>query len=266
MNYYELLQIDKSASQAEIKKAYRTLAKKYHPDTTEGDESSFKEIVTAYEVLSDANRKRKYDIELEYQPSDNPFHSWFRNGEGSFSDMFNDAFGSSSKGNDVTVRMSITLEESYYGTQKRIDLGFKKLNVNIPKGVYEGMKLKISGKGQPHPANSSAPNGDLIIIINLKYDDRIILNGNDIYVDANVPFYDMILGTEIEINTPFYKIKVNVPPNSQNNKILRISGKGFPIYSMNTYGNLMVKLNAFNPPLKDSQIDLIKKIKEIDNE
>jgi DnaJ-class molecular chaperone len=76
----------------------------------------------------------------------------------------------------------------------------------------------------------------------------------------------MILGTEIEINTPFYKIKVNVPPNSQNNKILRISGKGFPIYSMNTYGNLMVKLNAFNPPLKDSQIELIKKIKEIDNE
>ena len=266
MNYYELLQIDKSASQAEIKKAYRKLAKQYHPDTVEGDESSFKEIVTAYEVLSDENRKRKYDIELGYRYSDNPFDSWFRNGEGSFSDMFNDAFGSSSKGRDVTVRMSITLEESYHGTQRRVDIGSTKLNVNIPKGVYEGMKLKISGKGQPHPVNSSAPKGDLILIINIKYDDRIILNGNDIYVDVDVSFYDMILGTEIEIKTPFYKIKVNVPPNSQNNKILRISGKGFPIYSMNTYGNLMVKLNAFNPPLKDSQIELIKKIKEIDNE
>ena len=266
MNYYEALQIDKSASQAQIKKAYRKLAKQYHPDTTEGDESFFKEIVNAYEVLSDDNKKRQYDISIGHASSDNPFHTWFQNEGGSFSDMFNDAFSSSSKGMDVTVRMTITLEESYHGTQRRVELGSKKLNVNIPKGVYEGMKLKISGKGQPHPANSSAPNGDLIIIINLKYDDRIILNGNDIYLDVNVPFYDMILGTEIEVNTPFYKIKVNVPPNSQNNKILRISGKGFPIYSMNTFGNLMVKLNAFNPPLKDSQIDLIKKIKKIDNE
>ncbi len=266
MNYYELLQIDKSASQAEIKKAYRKLAKQYHPDTNEGDESSFKEIVTAYEVLSDRNKKIKYDTELEYRQSGNPFESWFKNGEGSFSDMFNDAFGSSSKGRDVTVRMSITLEESYHGTQKRVDIGSKKLNINIPKGVYEGMKLRISGKGQPHPANSSAPNGDLIIIINLRLDDRVILHGNDIYVDADVPFYDMILGTEIEIATPFYKIKVNVPPNSQSNKILRISGKGFPIYSMNTFGNLMVKLNTVNPTLKDSQIDLIKKIKRINNE
>ena len=116
MNYYELLQIEKTASQAEIKKAYRKLAKQYHPDTVEGDESSFKEIVTAYEVLSDKDRKRKYDIELEYRPSENPFDSWFRNGEGSFSDMFNDAFGSSSKGRDVTIRMAITLEESYHGT------------------------------------------------------------------------------------------------------------------------------------------------------
>lgn len=267
MKYYKALQIEKSASQAQIKESYRRLAKQYHPDSLTGDESKFKEIASAYEVLGNKEERLKYDRILGSDfENENPFGDWFKNEEGSFSNMFNNAFSTSAKGPDVSVRLLLTYEEAYHGTSKRVNIGHTKLNVNIPKGVHDGMQLKITGKGRPHPANSSAPSGDLIVIINLQYDERIVLNGRDIYVEANIPFYDMILGSEIEVTTPFYTIKVNVPPGSQNNKILRISGKGFPIYSMNTYGNLMIKLNSYNPPLKNSQLNLIKKIKKISDE
>lgn len=263
MNYYETLQVEETATQEEIKKAYRKLAKIHHPDGPSGDEDKFKRVAEAYEVLSDQNKRSRYDLELR-GGGFNPFESFFRGRD--FSEAFDNIFGNQSRGDDITVRLNLSIEDAYYGTTKRLDLGHTSMNLNIPKGVKDGMKLKISGKGRPHPINSSAPPGDLLVHVMINPSPNLILNGQDIYVDVDVPFYDMILGGEIEVNTPFYKIKVNIPENSQNNKILRISGKGFPIYRTDMYGNLMVKLNSFNPPLNDHQIDLIKKIKDANNE
>ena len=259
MNYYETLQVEQSATQEEIKKAYRKLAKVHHPDGPSGDESKFKKIAEAYEILGNESRRKSYDLELS--GGFNPFHQFFNGRDSSFADMFDNVFNAQAQGDNITVRVQLSYEEAYYGISKRLDLGHTKFNLNIPKGVHDGMKLKVSGKGRPHPINTSAPNGDLIVIIQINPDSNLILNGSDIYVDVDVPFYDMILGGEVEVVTPFYKIKVNVPKNSQNNKILRISGKGFPIYRQNSYGNLMVKLNTFNPILSEAQIELIKKIK-----
>lgn len=259
MNYYETLQVEQSATQEEIKKAYRKLAKVHHPDGPSGDESKFKKIAEAYEVLSDDGKRRSYDLELS--GGFNPFHQFFKGGDSSFADMFDNVFSAQAKGDNITVRLTLSYEEAYNGTNKRLDLGHTSVNLNIPKGVQDGMKLKVSGKGRPHPINRSAPNGDLIVLIQINPDPNIVLHGSDMYVDVDVPFYDMILGGEVTVETPFYKIKVNIPKNSQNNKILRISGKGFPIYRQSGYGNLMVKLNMFNPALSEGQLELIKKIK-----
>jgi curved DNA-binding protein len=260
MNYYNTLQIEKTATQEEVKRAYRKLAKEYHPDKNKGDDSLFKNIANAYETLGDVDRRREYDIKT--YGGNNPFGNW----TGSFQDMFDDIYGGSAKGEDVTITMLLSYEDAYYGTSKYIDLGYNALNVNIPKGVYNGMKLKISGKGRPHHLNSTSPPGDLIIIIQLNPRADLILNGSDIYIDAFIPFFDMILGTEIEVSTPFDTLKINVPPASQNNKILRISGKGFPIYRKNSNGNLMVKLHSTQSNLSDKQLDLIKKIKKLEHE
>lgn len=265
MNYYELLQVEQSATQEKIKKSYRRLAKIHHPDGPSGDESTFKKIAEAYEILSDDQKRRRYDIELQggFQ---NPWNEFFQKGGSSFADMFDNVFSEQAKGDNINVRLNLSYEEAYNGTSHLLNLGHTSINVNIPKGAYDGMKLKISEKGRPHPINKSAPPGDLILNIHINPDPDIILRGSDIYVDVEVPFYDMILGGEIEVKTPFYKLKVNIPPNSQNNKILRISGKGFPIYRQNSYGNLMVKLNMFNPQLSEGQLELIKKIKNKNNE
>lgn len=255
MNYYETLSVSPNATAAEIKKSYRNLVKEYHPDKTGGDDTKFKEIAEAYEVLGDPDRRRKHD--LSNRP--NPFEFNFRNG---FADAFDDMYGSAAKGLDVRISINLTFEEVYEGTRRYINVGNGGFNINIPRGITDGAKLKIKGKGQQHPYNTSAPHGDAIIIINILHDSDIIVNGSDIFVDLYLDWIDLLLGGEFEIKTKVHSVKIKVPQGSYDSKILRVIGKGMPIYNTEGFGNLMVKLRTNNIELTEYQINSLKNIKE----
>lgn len=264
MKYYEALGISQDASQDEIKKGYRKLVKIHHPDKG-GNDSVFKEISEAYETLGDPEKKKQYDFKWGASRNSRGFESTFNHFGGDFSQMFNDAFNQSARGSDITIRIKLTLEEVYHGTTKYIDTGSQQFNIKIPKGIHEGAKLKIRGKGMEHPVNSSAPNGDVTLIMNILHDPNIIVTNGDIWVDLVLPFYDMLIGGSFEIKTPFNSFKINVPTNSSEGKVLRISGKGFPIYNTDNYGNLMVKLRSSNVILNAEQLEHVQKIKDLEN-
>lgn len=263
MNYYELLNVESNAPLADIKKSYRKLVKLHHPDKG-GDGVVFKKITEAYENLSDPQKRSNYDMNSRFKSAsgwDNMFHRF----DGDFSNMFNNAFNESAKGPDVTIRINITLEEVYNGSTRYIDIGNESFNIKIPRGITDGAKLRVNGKGNSHPINSSAPRGDAIIIMQVLLDANLIVTGTDIWVDYPMPFYDMLLGGKFEIKTPVNKVNISIPKNSYDGKVLRISGMGMPIYNTEEYGNLMVKLRSLSVDLNEDQLDLIKKIKELNN-
>ena len=271
MNYYETLNVSKDATPEEIKKSYRKLVKEHHPDKTGGDDSKFKQISEAYETLSDPVKKEQYDNKSSGY---SPFNNFNRNQEytsawqnafsgfgGDFTDMFNQSFGGEARGYDVRVSMNITIEESYEGTRKYIDVGTGGFNINIPRGILNGTKLKVPGRGANHPVNSSAPPGDIILTINVLQDPDLIVNGSDIYVDLSLSWIDLLLGGEFEIYTKLNSIKIKVPQGSYDSKILRVVGQGMPIYNAEGFGNLMVKLRTLPVNLTETEIELLKKIK-----
>ena len=271
MNYYETLNVSSDATSDEIKKSYRKLVKEHHPDKTGGDDSKFKQISEAYETLSDPVKKEQYDNKSRGY---SPFNNFNKNQEytsawqhafsgfgGDFSDMFNQSFGGEAKGYDVRISITITLEESYDGVRKYIDVGTGGFNINIPRGIPNGTKLKIQGRGAQHPINSSAPPGDIILTVNVLPDPELIVNGSDIYVDLNLSWIDLLLGGEFEIHTKINSIKIKVPQGSHDSKLLRVVGKGMPIYNAEGFGNLMVKLRTLPINLTEAEIELLKKIK-----
>jgi len=271
MNYYETLNVSKDATPEEIKKSYRKLVKEHHPDKTGGDDSKFKQISEAYETLSDPVRKEQYDNKSRgYSPFNNfsrnrdytsAWQSAFSGFGGDFTDMFNQSFGGEAKGYDVRISISITLEECYEGVRKYIDVGTGGFNINIPRGIPNGTKLKIPGKGANHPINSSAPPGDIILTVNVLPDPELIVNGSDIYVDLTLSWIDLLLGGEFEVHTKLNSIKIKVPQGSHDSKLLRVVGKGMPIYNAEGFGNLMVKLRTLPVNLTETEIELLKKIK-----
>lgn len=270
MNYYETLNVSSDATPDEIKKSYRKLVKEHHPDKTGGDDSKFKQISEAYETLSDPVKKEQYDNKSSgfkrwnfggYQDTSSPFENAFRGFGGDFSDMFNQSFGGEARGYDVRISITITLEECYEGVRKYIDVGTGGFNINVPRGILNGTKLKIPGRGAQHPVNSSAPPGDIILTVNVLPDPELIVNGSDIYVDLNLSWIDLLLGGEFEIHNKFKTIKIKVPQGSHDSKLLRVVGQGMPIYNAEGFGNLMVKLRTLPINLTESEIELLKKIK-----
>ncbi len=262
MNYYETLNVSRDASQDEIKKSYRKLVKQHHPDKTGGDDTQFKKISEAYEVLGDPERRRQHDGQRSGFTSHDFNNAWqdiFSKYD--FSGAFDNSFNAHAKGEDVRVSINITIEESYEGTRRYIDVGTGGFNINIPKGIPNGTKLKIREKGQSHPINSSAPKGDIILTVNVLHDIDLIVNGSDIFVDLYLDWIDMLLGGEFEVKTKVHTVKIKVPEGSHDSKILRVVGKGMPIYNQEGFGNLMVKLRTLPINLTEDQITLLKKIK-----
>jgi curved DNA-binding protein len=264
MSYYDTLEVDENATQDVIKKAYRKLAKQHHPDKETGNADKFKEVSEAYEHLGDELKRKKYDTARQMSGGmGGDFFEYFRNSD-DFSSMFDGAFGTRAKGPDFLVQIQLTLDEVYHGTERLIDMGHSKFKLKIPKGIGNGNKLKLKGRGGEHPVNSNAPKGDVIVTCHVLPSMDVIVNGSDIWVDVDLPFYDLMLGTSVNITTPFYSIKVDVPKGSYNGKVLRIKGQGIPIYKSEGYGNLMVKLNVIKAELNEEQYKLIEQIKLID--
>lgn len=258
-DYYKTLGVDRTASQDEIKKSYRKLAHKYHPDVSKEHqaEEKFKSVAEAYDVLKDAKKRKAYD-ELGYYQSDQEFRpppSWQKdfgggfgtNSTGNVSDLFAEIFGASKasgrrrsnsgfqmKGQDYDVSLEITLEDSYHGLEQTLNLdipGWSKANANqikvrIPKGALEGQKLKVKGKGGT--GTKGAPNGDLFLIIKLKPHSIFKNDGYHILVDVPISPWEAALGADVEVPTLNGRLRLKVKPGAKSGQKMRITGKGLP--------------------------------------
>jgi len=298
-DYYKALGIYKNASQDDIKKAYRKLALKYHPDKNPGNtvaEEKFKDIGEAYEVLKDPEKRKKYDQlganwkqyeQAGFDPSAYGFtggrpggryHYEFRGdpsenfGGGGFSDFFESFFGGTSggfsgftnfeqdiPGSDLAGDVSITLQEAYHGTERIIDLGNEKIKVKINPGAYDGLKLRIKGKGQK---GSRGKAGNLYLSVKVKSHPLYKRKGDDLLLDVPIDLFVALLGNRQKIQTLSGQVNINIPEATQNGKQLRLKGKGMPKYGKPGYGDLILTLIVKLPKrLTQEQKELIKKLK-----
>lgn len=264
MSYYEALGVDRTATQDEIKKAYRNLSKQHHPDMNGGDDARFKEIAEAYETLGDPQKRQQYDA----RGSSHDFFSQFRNSGQNMGDIFDQFFGGQfrqqqpQKGPDYRVDIHVTFDEAYSGTSKQFSFNGQELSINFKPGLKTGQKFRLKGKGGEHPFNSNLPKGDIIVMIHVIQDGRFILQNDDIWVEHSLPWWDIMLGTKIGVWTPQGLINVTVPKGTRPGGTLRIKEKGFPIYNTDRYGDLLCRVNATYPELTDMQIELIKNIRD----
>ena len=291
-DYYKILGIDKKASQDEVKKAYRTLAVKYHPDKNPGNkeaEEKFKLANEANEVLGNPEKRKKYD-ELgenwqQYEQSanqrgGNPFgetwggQQYYEGDPSDFSDFFEQFFGgrtsgtgrsqsrsSNFKGGDYETEMEITLEEAYQGTSRIIQLENEKLKITTKPGAYTDQVLRIKGKGAK--GSSEKHRGDLYVRINVKPHLQFVRKGDNLYSNQTIDLYTALLGGEIIVTTLSGQVKVKIAEGTQNGKTVRLKGKGMPIYeTANLFGDLYVQLQVKIPEkLTDKQKELFQQIK-----
>lgn len=290
-DYYQILGVKKDASESDIKKAYRKLAMKYHPDHAKGDKSAedkFKKISEAYAVLSDKEKRQQYDT---YGSSD--FHQRFsqedifRNFD--FSDILREfglggggggmrfSFGGgpfgghsgrrrTAKGSDLVYEMSLTLHEVYNGTSKVITLQHQgrteNITVKIPKGMISGKKIRLTGKG--HPSPYGGPNGDLYIKSRLLEDPVFKTDNYDINIFRTIKLSDAILGTTISVPTIEGKeLSLRIPPGTRHKTKMRLSGHGLPQMKGNSKGDLYVHIQVDMPKqLNEDQKKLILRLAE----
>ncbi len=291
VDYYNILGVDKNASQDDIKKAYRKLARKYHPDMNPGDESAkkkFQELNEANEVLTDPEKRKKYDQYGEHWKhgeayeqaqqqqqsrgagaSGNPFEGYDFNYSGNydtgeFSDFFEQMFGNRRgggrqtkfRGNDYHSILELTLQQAYTTHQQTFTVNGKNIRITIPAGVEDGQKIKLKGQGSA--GVNGGPNGDLYIEFSIKPDKHYQRKGNDLYKSQEIDLYTAILGGETVVDTFSGKIKVKIKPGTQTETKVRLKSKGFPIYKKEgEFGDLYVTLHVKLPT------DLNEKEKEL---
>lgn len=293
VDYYQVLGVDKKASAEEIKKAYRKLARKYHPDLNPDDESAkkkFQEINEANEVLTDADKRQKYDQygenwkhgeayeqakkNQQQDSQNNPFGDFEYSGNydsNEFSDFFEQMFGSRRgggrqakfKGDDFNAVLELSLQQAYKTHQQTFTINGKNIRITIPAGVENGQKIRIKGQGAP--GVNGGPNGDLYIQFDIKKDAIFQRQGNDLLTTQGVDLYTAVLGGEIIVETMNEKLKVKIAPYTQNDKKIRLKGKGFPIYKAeNSYGDLIITIKVELPiKLSQKELDLFQQLAEL---
>lgn len=299
-NYYNILGVNKSASQDDIKKAYRSLAKKYHPDKTKGNkdlEEKFKEIAEAYEVLGNKDNRKKYDelgenwkTQQQQAGGSSGFdyskyysstggqgqHQTFEGDPEMFSDFFNNIFGGgfasgsggrsrsySRKGQNYTASMEITLEEAYHGSTRIINVNNSKLRIKTKPGTRNNQKIKLAGKGGP--GVNGGKHGDLFITIHIIPNNKFKVKGKDLYVKLSVDLYTAVLGGKIIVPTLDGDVNMTLPKGTQGGKTLRIRGKGMPDYgSSDKFGDLYVKTEIEIPTnLSSKEEELFKELQNL---
>jgi len=301
IDYYKTLGVSKTASADDIKKAYRKLARKYHPDMNPNDkeaEKKFKEINEANEVLSNAENRAKYDKygehwkhgeeyekaqeqQRQYQQQQQQYGQYggFSDGGGyggsfegeDFSDFFQNMFGGGRstrgsasgkfKGNDIQAEMALSLRDAAKTHQQMFEVNGKKVRITIPAGAYDGLQIKLKGYG--NPGMNGGPNGDLYITFNMPNDAVFTRQGNDLRITQAIDLYTAMLGGDVIIHTLDGEVKLKVKPETQNGSVVRLKGKGFPVYKKEgEFGDLYVTYQIKLPTnLTDKQKDLFEQIK-----
>lgn len=250
-DYYKILGVSKNASEDEIKKAFKKLARKYHPDVNKepGAEDKFKEINEAYTVLSDAEKRKFYDTygttagsgHWQGPPPGQGVFGGFTGNAGDFSDFFqqlfgnfagrggggfSDLFGETTRqgqrqvGSDLEAELPLALEEAYRGGEKTISIGSERITVKIPAGVREGQKIRLAGKGRA--------GGDLYLHIKLQSRPDMRLEGDDLYTVVEVPAPVAVLGGKVRVQTLDGAVEMTIPRRTQAGRKLRLGGKGWP--------------------------------------
>lgn len=295
IDYYKILGVPKNATQEEIKKAYRKLARKYHPDINPGDkeaEHKFKEINEANEVLSNPENRAKYDKYGEHwqhgeayeqaqqqqqrQYSGASSGAEFNFGEGEdFSDFFQSMFGREAgfgggsrsrtsgkfKGQDIQAELQLSLKEAATTHPQTFTIGDKKVRITIPAGVYDGQQIKLKGYGGQ--GYNGGPNGDLYITFNIPKETRFERIGNDLKTKIVIDLYTAILGGEVLVETLDGTVNLKVKPETQNGVVVRLKGKGFPVYKKEgEHGDLLVVYDVQLPThLTEKQKELFEQLK-----
>jgi curved DNA-binding protein len=260
IDYYKILEIDKNATEADIKKAYRKLARKYHPDlnpnSTEA-EQKFKQLNEANEVLSNPENRKKYDQygenwqhDEQYQNAKQQQQYHQKNSSGQqggfegfsggadYSDFFESMFGGESargsrrnvvfKGQDFNAELHLDLKEVYTTQKRTLTINGKNIRLTVPAGVENGQVIKISGQGGE--GSNGGPKGDLYITFSINNETHFKLDKNNLYTTVDLDLYTALLGGEITANTFDGKVKLTVKPGTQNGTTVKLKGKGFPIY------------------------------------
>lgn len=306
-DYYAVLGVPRTASEKDIKAAYRKLARKHHPDVNPGDkkaETTFKEIGEAYAVLSDAAKRKKYDrwgpdferIE-QARAAGSPFgggpagasrsRSWTTTGapgggsvftsEDDVGGLFEQLFGSSMsgrarvrsaprRGSDIEQPVEITLEEAFAGTQRTVqqqDLQTgetRSVEVKIPAGAYDGLRVRLPGKGSPG-ASGGAP-GDLYLVVKVLAHALFEREGADLRVKVPTPLYTALLGGEVLVPTPRgTRLALKVPPETANGRRIRLVGQGMPKLKEGGRGDLFAEISVELPRnLSERERELVSQL------
>jgi curved DNA-binding protein len=265
IDYYKVLDLKKSATADEIKKSYRKLARKYHPDISPNNkehEKKFKEINEANEVLSDKEKRKKYDefgkdwkhadeiknAQKQQAQNSNRQQKNNSNFSNQFSDFFESMYGSGFndagnqtkyRGQDVNAELQINLTDAYKTQQQVVTINDKKIRLTFPAGLENGQNIKVAGHGEP--GINGGPNGDLFITFNIANNTKFKRDGNHLYTTENLDLYIAILGGEVLIDTFDNKVKLKVPAETQAGTMVKLKGKGFPVYKKeNEFGDLFV--------------------------
>ena len=257
-DFYKILGVAKDVPEAELKKVYRKLARKYHPDSNQGDaaaEAKFKEISEAYSVLSDKDQRREYD-QFRAMGGGARFTAPGGSGQSSagFEDVFANLFGGRGgfggfggpmPGQDLSATTTIPFIDSVNGTTIKLEYsGMAPINAKIPAGVLDGQKIKLRGKGQPSP--NGGPNGDLIITVTVKPHAVFSRDGNNLRLSVPVTFAEAVLGATITVPTlGGDPVKLKVAPNTPNGRVLRVKGKG--VTTAKGTGDLLATVEVLVP-------------------
>ncbi len=288
-DYYAVLGVDKKASAEEIKKAFRRLARKYHPDMNPdnaGAEKKFKEINEAYEILSDPQKRQEYDTYgdtfqhpgagfggprpggAEYGFNINDLFGQrpggsrggqtytFTSGSGDFSDIFSDLFGGGGggfsqqragmrPGEDLSYEVEIPFVEAVQGTQLRLQVGDRKINVRIPPGTHNNALLRVKGKGRP--GVNGGPPGDLLLRVRVQPHAIFTMKGHNLHCKVQIPLTTAILGGKVDVPTFAGKAVLNIPPGTQPGQKFRLQGKGIKVGKSDKVGDEIVEVEVKIP-------------------
>jgi len=296
IDYYQVLGIAKTATADEIKKAYRKLARQFHPDTNPNDEQAkqkFQQINEANEVLSNVENRKKYDAygenwkhgeeyekarqqqQYAQSQSGNSWQDTYSGNydDGTFSDFFGDLFGSRSRkanaayrGQDVEAALTLSLRQAYTTSAQSFTINGQSLRITVPAGIADKQKIKLAGKGMP--GANGGPAGDLYITIKIEDDVEYTRLKNDLYKTQEIDLYTAVLGGHTLVSTLDGKqLKVPVAPGTQNGLKQRLKGKGFPVYKKEgEFGDLYISFLIKIPQnLSTEEIDLFTQLAAIKN-